>query len=122
MTLTILLAEDERTVADAVRRTLEAEGWRVVTRTDGEAALYELATPDRYDLLITDNELPRLSGLDLTFRARALRHRGRLPVLMLTASDCEGEAMKAGVSAFLRKPEGVSELVPTVRLLMERGA
>ena len=122
MPLTILHAEDSEIVAHAVRQTLEAEGWRVVTRTDGASALDELATPNRYDLLITDNDLPRLTGLDLTFRAKALRHRGRLPVVMLTASDCEGEAMRAGVSAFLRKPEGVGELVPTVRRLLERGA
>ena len=122
MSLTILHAEDDPTVADAVRLALEAEGWRVVTRTDGAAALGELASPNRYDLLITDNELPRLTGLDLTFRAKALRHRGRLPVLMLTAADCEREARRAGAAAYLRKPEGVSELVPTIRRLLYRGA
>jgi two-component system response regulator ChvI len=94
MSLTILHAEDDRLVADAVRQALEAEGWHVVTRTDGASALEELASPARYDLLVTDNELPGLTGLDLTFRARALKHRGRLPVVMLTASDCEGEALE----------------------------
>jgi DNA-binding response OmpR family regulator len=122
MPLTILHAEDNATVADAVRQALEAEGWRVVTRSDGVLALEELATPNRYDLLITDNELPRLSGVDLTFRAKALRHRGRLPVVMLTASDCEAEAMRAGADAYLRKPEGVSELVQTIRRLLYGGA
>jgi two-component system response regulator ChvI len=122
MNLTILHAEDHPVVANAVKATLEAEGWRVVTRTDGATALAELVGPERYDLLITDNDLPGLTGLDLTFRAKALRHRGRLPVVMLTASDCEREARQAGVSVFLRKPEGVNELVPTIRLLLERGA
>ncbi len=122
MALTILHAEDDAIVADAVRHALEAEGWRVVTRADGAAALEELASPARYDLLVTDNELPRLGGLDLIFRAKALRHRGRLPVLMLTAAGCEREALRAGADAFLRKPGGVGELVPAVRRLLERGA
>jgi DNA-binding response OmpR family regulator len=122
MPLTILHAEDDRLVADAVRQTLEAEGWRVVTRTDGASALDELAGPARYDLLLTDGDLPRLSGPDLIFRAKALRHRGRLPVVMLTASDCEREAISAGADAYLRKPEGVRELVPTIRRLLYGGA
>jgi DNA-binding response OmpR family regulator len=122
MILTILHAEDDPVVADAVREALEAEGWRVVTCADGKTALDELAGPAPYDLLITDNGLPRMSGLDLIDCARMMRHRMRLPVVMLTASDCEREARRAGVSAFLRKPEGVRELLPTVRRLLGRGA
>jgi DNA-binding response OmpR family regulator len=122
MPLTILHAEDHPLVADAVRRALEAEGWRVVTCADGSAALSELASPAPYDLLITDNDLPRLAGLDLIGCAQMLRHRMRLPVVMLTAADCENEARGVGVAAFLRKPEGVGELVPTIRRLLDRGA
>ena len=122
VSLTILHAEDDPLVADAVRVALEAEGWRVKTCADGAAALDELASPAPYDLLITDNELPRLKGLDLIGCVDMLRHRMRLPVVMLTASDCEREALKAGVSVFLRKPEGVGELVPTIKRLLNRGA
>ena len=120
--LTILHAEDDALVADAVRLTFEAEGWRVVTCADGSAARSELASPNSYDLLVTDNDLPGLGGLELIGCARMLRHRMRLPIMMLTAADCEGEARRAGVAAFLRKPEGVGELVPTVGRLLGRGA
>ena len=122
MPLTILHAEDHAVVANAVRVTLEAEGWRVVTCPDGAAALSELASPNHYDLLITDDDLPRLCGIDLIDCAGMLRHRARLRVLMLTASDCELEARRVGVAAFLKKPEGVGELVPTIRRLLGRGA
>ena len=118
MTLTILHAEDDALVADAVRLTLEAEGWRVVTCPDGAAALSELTGPADYDVLITDQELPHLGGIDLICCAHMLRHRVRLRVVMLTAADCEREARRVGVDAFLRKPEGVGELVPTVRRLL----
>jgi DNA-binding response OmpR family regulator len=122
VTLTILHAEDDATVADAVRVVLEAEGWHVVTCKDGKAALDELASPKHYDLLLTDNDLPHLGGVDLICCAYMLRHRARLRVVMLTASDCERQAEPVGVDAFLRKPEGVTELVPTVRRLLGRGA
>ncbi|HEY9283001.1 MAG TPA: response regulator [Pyrinomonadaceae bacterium] len=121
MSLTILHAEDHNVVADAVRQMLEAEGWHVVTCKDGSAALSALASPAPYDLLITDNDLPRLTGLDLIGCVGMLRHRAGLRVVMLSAADCEREARRAGVAAFLRKPEGVAELVPTVRRLF-RGA
>jgi len=123
MALTVLHAEDDRIVADAVRQMLEAEGWRVVTCADGKAALSELTGPAHYDLLVTDNELPGVGGIDLICCAYMLRHRARLRVVMLTASDCEREARRVGVDAYLRKPEGVGELVTTVRrLLLGRGA
>lgn len=49
-----------------------------------------------------------------------LRHRVRLRIVMLTAAGCEAEARRAGVAASLRKPEGVQELMPTVRRLLRR--
>lgn len=122
MSLTVLHAEDHPTVADAVRVALEAEGWRVVTCPDGSSALAELTGPAHYDVFVTDNELPGVNGLDLICCAYMLRHRVRLRVLMLTASDCERAARRAGVDAFLRKPEGVGELVPSIRRLLGRGA
>ncbi|HEY9285507.1 MAG TPA: response regulator [Pyrinomonadaceae bacterium] len=121
MTLTILHAEDDRLVAGAVRLTLEAEGWRVVTRADGKAALDELAGPAPYALLVTDNELPRLGGVELIGCAQMLRHRSGMPVVMLTAGDCEREARRAGADAYLTKPEGVRELVPTIKRLLGSG-
>ena len=122
MNLTILHAEDDSLVAQSVCDVLEAEGWRVVTCSDGSAALKRLASADRYDLLITDNRLPGASGLEIVRYARLLPRRARMPVVMFTASDCEAEALRAGVNVFLRKPEGVGELVSAVARLLDRGA
>jgi two-component system chemotaxis response regulator CheY len=121
MPLTILHVEDHETVADAVRDTLEAEGWRVVTCADGAVALRRLASAARYDLLVTDNQLPHVPGLEVVRYARSLPHRAGLPVVMFTGTDCRGEARRAGVDAFLRKPEDLRELVPTAARLLERG-
>ena len=120
---TIPHAEDDALVADAVRLTFGAGGRGVVTCEGGSAALAELASHDHYDLLITDNELPGLGGVNLICCAHVLRHQMRLRVVMFTGSDCEREALRVCVDASLRKPEGIAELVTTVgRLLPQRGA
>ena len=122
MSLTILYVEDHKLVADAVKDMLEAEGWRVVACVDGAAALTKIASGARYDLLITDNHLPHVNGLELVRYVRRLRHRAELPILMFSAVDCRDEAEQAGVDVFLRKPEDTPRLVPTINQLLHQGA
>ena len=122
MSLTILYVEDHRLVADAVKDTLEAQGWRVVLCVDGAAALTKIASGARYDLLITDNHLPNVNGLELVRYARRLKHREELPIVMFSAVDCQTEAEQAGVQVFLRKPEDIQRLVPVIKQLLHQGA
>ena len=121
MPLTILHIEDDKVVADAVKGTLEAEGWRVVTCADGAAALNRLAGGAALDLLITDDDLPHVGGLEIVRYARALPHRRHIPVIMFTASDRRGEARDAGVNVYLRKPDDTEKLIETVATLTGRG-
>jgi CheY-like chemotaxis protein/tetratricopeptide (TPR) repeat protein len=119
--MVILHVEDNRQLAGAVKETLEEEGWRVETCADGVEALHQLAGETRYDLLLFDNELPGASGIELVRRARGLAHRGKTPIIMFSASDCEANARRAGVDVFLRKPQDIARLVETVaRLLGEK--
>ncbi|HEU4593560.1 MAG TPA: response regulator [Pyrinomonadaceae bacterium] len=122
MALTILYAEDHRVVAEAVKDTLEAEGWCVAMCFDGAVALTRLAGESRYSLLIFDNHLPNINGLELVRYARRLPHRQRTPIVMLSASEGAAEAREAGADAFLKKPQDVGLLVATVRSLIKRGA
>src|ERR1041384_7500017 len=62
MPLTILHVEDNPLVAAAVNDLLKAEGWQVTLFVDGLAALQEIERQTHYDLLLFDNELPRLDG------------------------------------------------------------
>lgn len=112
--VTILHAEDNRLVSDAVRDTLELKGWEVDTCPDGAMALKRVESNSVYDVLLLDYDLPRVSGLELVRRARRLPHRRRTPIIMLSAMDCEREAWRAGVTAFLRKPEDVPKLAETI--------
>jgi CheY-like chemotaxis protein len=116
----ILHVEDNRLVADAVKDTLEAEGWRVEVCADGAAALREIEGKGHFDLLVVDCDLSGVSGLELTRRARQLPHRRHTPVVMFSASDHAAEARRAGVDAFLRKPEGMESLVETISGLLAR--
>lgn len=120
MPLTILYAEDHAALRLAVKETLEREGWRVVACTDGATALAELESTESFDLLIFDNLLPGLSGLELARRARALAHRRSTPVVIVSASEARAEALAAGADVFLRKPQDVGLLAGTVRNLVGR--
>lgn len=118
----ILYAEDNRAVAEAVKKVLEAAGWRVEVCSDGLAALKKITSQTHYDLLLVDNELPGIGGLELVRQARKLLHRRRMPILMLSASDCETAAWGAGVDAFLKKPGDLRALASIVgRLLSAEG-
>lgn len=116
----ILHAEDDALVASAVREALRGEGWRVSTYADGLSALDEIEGPEPYDLLVIDKQLPGADGLELVVRARELPHRQHLPVIVLSASDVEREARRAGASAFLRKPDDMHALAETIARLLAR--
>jgi CheY-like chemotaxis protein len=118
---TILHVEDHKVVADAVKYTLESEGLRVVTCSDGAIALKRMASNAQYGLLIFDNHVPNVNGLELVWYARQLPHRRRTPIIMLSASEVETDALEAGADVFLSKPQGIAELTATVKRLLTKG-
>jgi CheY-like chemotaxis protein len=87
----------------------------------GTTALKILTSNTRYDLIIVDNDLPGLGGLELVRRARNMARWRSTPIIMLSGDDCEKEAWRAGVDAFLRKPEAIDQVSSTItRVLKER--
>jgi CheY-like chemotaxis protein len=120
--VSILYAEDAPAVADAVKETLEAEGWRVEVCGRGDDALDRLKGGTRFDVLIFDFRLPGLDGVELAKCARRLPRRRRTPIIMLTTSEVERDARRAGIDAFLRKPRGVFRLAETITRLLAREA
>lgn len=117
--ISILHAEDSRPIANMVSEMFDAEGWRIELCVDGDTALRKLTSDEPFDLLLVDNELPGLSGLDLVKRTRKMTHRRRTPIVMLSGTDCETEAWRAGVDAFLTKPEQVNDLPSTISRLLK---
>lgn len=116
----VLCVEDYKLVAEAVKETLEAQGCTVELCADGTEALRKIESKTRYDLLILDNQLPGTDGLEVARQARQLQHRRRTPIIMLSASEVEQEAYRAGVSAFLRKPQDIGQLPATVTRLLKK--
>ena len=101
--------------------TLEDMAWTVETCANGAAAIRKIESKEHYDLLILDNDLgPGVSGLEVARRARQLRHRQRTPIIMLSGSDIEPEAWRAGADAFLMKPQDMGNLTAMVTRLLSK--
>jgi DNA-binding response OmpR family regulator len=116
----VLVVEDEKKVAAAVKRGLEAEGYAVDVALDGIDGLW-MATEHDYDVIVLDIMLPGKNG----YRVCAeLREAGDwTPVLMLTAKDGdldEAEALDTGADDYLTKPFSFVVLVARVRALVRR--
>ena len=117
----ILVAEDEPAILDALVYTLRGEGYDVETVTDGESAL-EQARAGRYDLLVLDLMLPRLSGTEVL---RRVREESPLPVIVLTARSSETDrvlGLEIGADDYVTKPFSMAEVVSRVRALLRRRA
>ena len=117
--ISILHVEDDQQISKSVDEMFAAEEWHIELCTDGYGALEKLTGNDHYDVLIVNNEIPGLSGLELVQRARKITHRRRTPIIILSGSDCETEAWAAGVDAFLRKPEQIGKLPSTINRVLK---
>jgi CheY-like chemotaxis protein/Tfp pilus assembly protein PilF len=118
----VLHVEDRAEVAEPVRMKLEDEGWSVETCTDGASALAKLRSGERYDVLIFDNQLPDTNGIELIRQTRALAHRHQTPIIMLSGSEVEASARRAGANEFLRKPGDLGSITETVARVLARRA
>jgi two-component system, OmpR family, alkaline phosphatase synthesis response regulator PhoP len=116
----ILLVEDEGSLVLTLTDRLVAEGYRVTSRGDGEAAL-RLVAEESFDLAILDVMLPGIDGFAV---CRELRQRGlSLPVLMLTARAQVVDkvvGLKLGADDYLTKPFEMIELLARVEALLRR--
>lgn len=117
--VTILFVEDHKLVADAIRDRLKLEGWLVQSHADGLSGLREVEGERHFDLLLLDEDLPGMSGLEIVTRARSLPHRRLTPIIVISATNCQAAARKAGADVFLRKPQDIFALVSTVARLLE---
>jgi DNA-binding response OmpR family regulator len=117
----VLVVDDEKRLAAALRSGLEAEGFAVDIALTGDDGLW-LATENTYDAIILDIMLPGISGYEVCAR---LREAGNwTPILMLTAKDGEwdeAEALDTGADDYLVKPFSYVVLLAHVRALLRRG-
>jgi DNA-binding response OmpR family regulator len=118
----ILVVEDERRMAELLRRGLTEEGHRVVVARDG-AEGFEIARGSAFDVIVLDVMLPRMDGLAVTRRLREARNQ--TPVLLLTARDNASDivsGLDCGADDYLTKPFSFEILLARVRAVSRRGA
>ncbi|MCP4833348.1 MAG: response regulator transcription factor [Ilumatobacter sp.] len=117
---TILIAEDDKQIREALDRILRFEGYRTLPVNDGAAAL-EAFVEHEPDAVILDVNMPFVDGLSVT---RKLRDRGdRTPILILTARQTTAdrvEGLDAGADDYLPKPFELDELLARIRALLRR--
>ena len=113
----IILVDDEELLVWVNKRRLEYPGYTVTATTDSEEALEKIrAHPEQFDLLITDQTMPNMSGVELTREVHKIKPD--MPVIMSTGySDLvtKEEALKMGISKYVVKPIQGDELIDAVR-------
>jgi DNA-binding response OmpR family regulator len=116
----ILVVEDEKRMAQALRRGLEEERYSVTTTADGVAAM-ELVGRDHFDLILLDLMLPGIDGFEVTRRLRGAELS--VPILMLTARDTVPDMVKGldeGADDYLTKPFPFEVLLARIRAIERR--
>jgi DNA-binding response OmpR family regulator len=117
----ILVAEDDRRMAEVLSKTLTEEGHQVVIARDGREA-FEIALYSPFDVIVLDVMLPVMSG---TAVARKLREtRNQTPILMLTARDSSADivtGLDSGADDYLTKPFSIEILLARLRAVSRRG-
>jgi DNA-binding response OmpR family regulator len=116
----VLVVEDERQMAEQLRKGLEREGYSVLLAADGQEAL-DLARTVEHDLIILDWMLPKIDGRQVARRLRQARVETR--ILMLTARDAPPdvvEGLDCGADDYLIKPFAFEVLLARLRALARR--
>jgi len=116
---TILVVEDEPTIAQAIVKRLAAEGYQVTAVHDGRAAI-DAAKRIRPDAMVLDVMLPGIDGLEV---CRVVQAERPVPVLMLTARDDESDkliGLGMGADDYMTKPFSMRELVARIKALLRR--
>jgi len=116
---TVLVVEDETTLASALSYNLRKNGFNVVAAADGVEAL-QVARRDHPHVIVLDLMLPKMDGLEVCRRVRA---ESDVPILMLTAKSEELDrvvGLEMGADDYLTKPFSMRELMARVRALLRR--
>jgi two-component system KDP operon response regulator KdpE len=115
----ILVVDDEPQIGRVLRRSLSARGYEVQVAINGEEALIVFNTWSP-DLVITDLSMPRMGGIELCRRIRAI---SRVPIIVLSVKGEERtkvEALDNGADDYVTKPFGIDELLARVRATLRR--
>ncbi|MBJ8339773.1 MULTISPECIES: response regulator transcription factor [Antrihabitans] len=117
----VLIVEDEESLADPLAFLLKKEGFEVTVVADGPSALAEFDRSGA-DIVLLDLMLPGMSGTDV---CKQLRTRSGVPVIMVTARDSEIDkvvGLELGADDYVTKPYSARELIARIRAVLRRGS
>jgi DNA-binding response OmpR family regulator len=112
----VLVVDDEVHIVHVVAIKLRNNGYDVIVASNGAEA-YELTCEEKPDIIVTDYQMPLLSGLELISKLRGNEETKRLPVILLTARNyeiAEEEKIRLNISVCLSKPFSPKELLAAV--------
>ncbi len=117
----ILLVDDEKQIIDIEQQILERLGYKVTPKTDSEEALEEFAAlPEKYDLVITDMTMPKMTGDQLARKLMDIKPD--IPVILCTGFNetiTEEKALAMGIDSFIMKPIVKDQLANTIRAVLD---
>jgi len=116
----ILVIEDEKKIADFIKRGLKEEGYAIDVAYDGENGFF-LAKTNEYDLILLDLMVPKIDGLSLCKKLKS--EKVSAPVIMLTAKDAVKDkvaGLDSGADDYLTKPFVFEELLARIRAVLRK--
>lgn len=117
---TVLIAEDENTIAESLSFLMEKQGFEVGVAKDGDRAI-EMAIRDVPDILLLDIMMPGCDGFEVVRTLRGDARTSAIPIIMLTARIREVDRRKGlelGVDDFVTKPFSTTDVVARVKALL----
>ena len=117
----VLLVDDEQMVLEFMTDLLQSRGMDVTAMTNSEHALAAFNNdPDAYDLVITDQTMPKITGIELA--EKMLRHRPKLPIILYTGHSEKltwDYVRQRGIKGFQKKPIDINALIKMIRDLLD---
>jgi DNA-binding response OmpR family regulator len=120
----ILLADDEPHITHVMARAVRSAGFEVITAEDGEEA-FELAAERLPDLIVTDLQMPYMSGIELAEKLFGRKELAGIPVILLSARGyvvSEESGRMNNIRLTLEKPFSAKNVVEQIRLLLDEVA
>ncbi len=119
MNYKILIAEDDKDIAEVIKLYLENEGFQVVYAGDGQAA-YDVLQKQKMDLAVVDIMLPKMNGYELI---KKIRETNNMPILILSAKNLDSDkilGLDLGADDYLTKPFNPLELIARIKSNIRR--
>lgn len=116
----ILVVDDSVSIRQMVEMTLKGAGYQVTTAQDGQDALNRCQS-GRFDFVLTDLNMPKMDGITLVTRLRALASFARTPIVMLTteaSNDMKAKGKAAGATGWMVKPFDPNKLLDVTKRVL----